>query len=564
MARWFVDRLPQRGIPSVSLRRLLPEARFVGCADWEVSGCCDDHRRLDPGQVFVAIRGARPGYDGHAFVREALERGAAGVVLEYPCPDAGRLQVVVPDATAAHARICQALAGDPSRHLLTAGVTGSFGRTVAALFVRSILEAAGQRTGSLGALGFFDGTTARPIGAGLDASSPRVGAAAGAAAGGGAGRALAAVAGRSGSSRMRLDRPPGAFIPGAAGLASLLSEMVERGCKAGVLEASAEAMERRSFEGVAFHAAVATDVGAPWGFPEEVVLRRRRAKARLFRQVVPGGVAVVNAGDPNAEILGGINLEARRVAFAMEPRARSGPGSGAGADVSGRIVELDGAGTRMVLHGFDREVAVRLRQVGPRAAACALAAAALAWALEIDRDAVVAGLEQVPPVAGQLEAVDLGQDFDVRVDAAATPDALAEALAAVRAAGAGRVHCVLGAEGGGDRDGRARLAEAAEALADRVILTISNPRSEDPDRILDQLLAGFRRPGKVRAEPDRRRAIETALADARSGDSVLIAGKGRHTYQILADRVVPFDDAEVAREWLRHHARTRQAAQRSA
>ncbi len=554
MVRWFVDRLPQRGIPSVSLRRLLPEAQFVGCADWEVSGCCDDHRRLDPGQVFVAVRGARPGYDGHAFVREALERGAAGVVVEHPCPDAGRLQVVVPDATAAHARICQALAGDPSHHLLTAGVTGSFGRTIAAMFVRSILEGAGQRTGLLGALGFFDGTTPRPLGAGLDTGSSGAGAS--------AGRAPTRGAGPSGSSRTRLDRPPGAFIPGAAGLAALLSEMVERGCKAGVLEASGEALERRSFEGIAFHAAVATDVGAPWGFPEEVVLRRRRAKARLFRQVVPGGVAVVNAGDPNAEILGGINLDARRVAFAMQPAARSGPG--AGADVAGRIVQLDGAGTRMILHGFDREIAVQLRPVGPRAAACALAAAALAWALEIDRDAVVAGLERVAPVAGQLEAVDEGQDFEVRVDAAGTPDALAEALAAVRAAGAGRVHCVLGAEGGGDRGDRARLAEAAEALADRVILTVSNPRSEDPNRILDQLLAGFRRPGKVRVETDRRRAIEAALADARCGDSVLIAGKGRHTYQILADRVVPFDDAGIAREWLRQHARPRTIAQRSA
>ena len=98
MVRWFVDRLPQRGIPSVSLRRLLPEAQFVGCADWEVSGCTDDHRRLEPGQVFVAVPEARPGYDGHLFVREALERGAAGVVVEHPCPEAGRLQVVVPDA----------------------------------------------------------------------------------------------------------------------------------------------------------------------------------------------------------------------------------------------------------------------------------------------------------------------------------------------------------------------------------------------------------------------------------------------------------------------------------
>lgn len=549
MARWFVDRLPQRGIPSVSLRRLLPEAQFVGCADWEVSGCCDDHRRLDPGQVFVAVRGARPGYDGHAFVREALDRGAAGVVVEHPCPDAGRLQVVVPDATAAHARICQALAGDPSHHLLTAGITGSFGRTITALLVRSIFEAAGHRSGLLGALGFFDGTTARRVGAGLDGRSP-------------AGRARPGIGttGRSDPGRTRLDRPPGAFAPGAASLAAMMSEMLDGGCEAAVLEAPGEALAHRSFEGIAFHAAVATDVGAPWGFPDEVILERRRAKARLFRQVLPGGVAVVNADDPNAEILGGVNLDARRVAFAMEPARRPA----LAADVSARIVRLDGSGTRMVLHGFDREVPVDLRLVGPRAAACALAASALAWALEIPPEAIVAGLERVAPVAGHLEAVEEGQDFDVRVDAAGTPEALAEALAAVRAAGAGRVHCVLGAEGGGDRADRTRMAEAAETAADRVILTTSNPRSEDPNRILDQLLAGFRRPGKVRVEPDRRRAIEAALADARPGDSVLIAGKGRHTYQILADRVVPFDDAAVAREWLRHHARPRKAAQRSA
>src|SRR5947209_17560174 len=111
MSRWFVDRSPQRGIPSVSLRRLLPGARFVGCPDWEVSGCSADSRRLDPGQLFVAIRGPR--HDGHEFVPQALERGAAGVVVERPCPEAGRLQVIVPDARAALAKLCQAPAGDP-------------------------------------------------------------------------------------------------------------------------------------------------------------------------------------------------------------------------------------------------------------------------------------------------------------------------------------------------------------------------------------------------------------------------------------------------------------------
>ena len=164
MARWFVDRLPQRGIPSVSLRRLLPEARFVGCPDWEVSGCTDDYRRLDPGQLFVAIRDQR--CDGHAFVRQALDRGAAGVLVEHVCPEAGRLQVVVDDARSAHARICQALAGDPSQQLAAVGVTGTFGKTITSMFIRSILEAAGKRCGLIGSLGWSDGTTTRPMGAG--------------------------------------------------------------------------------------------------------------------------------------------------------------------------------------------------------------------------------------------------------------------------------------------------------------------------------------------------------------------------------------------------------------
>ena len=150
MARWFVDRLHERGIPSVSLRRLLPEAHFVGCTDWEVSGCCDDHRRLDPGQLFVAVPEAQPGYDGHRYIHEALDRGAAGVVVEHPCPEAGRLQVVVADARAAHARICQALSGDPSKQLATLGITGSHGKTITALMIRSILEAAGEQFGLIG------------------------------------------------------------------------------------------------------------------------------------------------------------------------------------------------------------------------------------------------------------------------------------------------------------------------------------------------------------------------------------------------------------------------------
>ncbi len=539
MARWFVDRLPQRGIPSVSLRRLFPEATFVGCADWEVTGCSNDHRRLEPGQVFVAIREAQPGYDGHVFVREALDRGAAGVVLERPCPEAGRLQVVVPDAVAAYARICHALAGDPSRQLSIAGVTGSFGRTMTTLMTHAILKAAGKRAGCISTLGFCEGKTTRPLGAGFGlypgATRPATHASA------------SGTASRTHSSRFA--EQSRSFAPTAASLSALLAEMVENRCEAGVLEISSESLANSCFEGVAFHAAVVTDISVPTGLPLEILIEKRRAKAKLFRQVVPGGLVVVNADDPYAEILGGVNLDTRRVAFALEP-------VGAPcfhADVTARLVRLDGSGTRMVLHGFDREAAVHLPLIGPRVATCALAAATLAWALEIDREAVVAGLESVQSVAGHLESVSEGQDFDVRIDLAQTPAALGEALAAVRAVAAGRVHCVLSAEGNGERSVRRWLAETAEAGADRIILTVSNPRTEDPNQILDDLLAGLRRPGKVRVEPDRKTAIEAALADARTGDTVLITGKGCQTFQILADRAIPFDDAAVARQWLRAH-----------
>ncbi len=497
MARWFVDRQPQQGIPSVSLRRLIPEARFVGCEDFEVSGCTADSRRLDPGQVFVAVRGDR--HDGHAFIPQAMDRGAAGVVVERPVPEAGRLQIVVPDSRAALARLCQALAGDPSEQMLTLGVTGSRGRTVTALFLRAIFEAAGGRYGLVGRLGWSDGVSTRPVGAG---------------------------------------------VPGAEGLAGMLAGMVDRGCAGAILEFDPEALRRRRVEGISFDAAVVSDIDAGPRSSPEAVFARRAAMARLFRGVVPGGAAVVNADDSQAELLGAVNLDARRVSFGLN----------AGADVTGRVDRLDRTGTRFRLLGFDREATVDLRLLGPSSVSQALAASAVAWSRGISVEAVKAGLESVLAVPGRLDAIDEGQGFDVRIDQARDAAELFEALSCLRATTPGRIHCVFGAEGhqGVDpRAGRLALAAAAEAGADRLTITTDNPRSEDPDRIVDDLLDGLTSPGRARIEPDRRLAIEAALVDAQPGDSVLIAGKGRQTFQIFSDRALPFDDASVARSWLR-------------
>ena len=538
MVRWFVDRLCQKRLTSVSLRRSLPDAQFVGHTDWEVTGCTNDHRKLEPGQLFVASRDDLP------FVREALQRGAAGVVVECYCTEAGRLQAIVRDAEAAYAQICQALAGHPADQLITLGVTGSFGKTITALMIRSIIDSAGERCGLVSEFGFCDGATTRCPGVGFDRRADR---------------ALASTMGPVVNTLKRLQHVNARLsVPDAASLGGLLAEMVEGGCQAGVLEVSSDALAHRSFDGIDFHGAVVTDVaGAPW-CSHELLIHRRRTKARLFRRVKPGGLVIINGDDQSAQILGGVNLDARPVTFTLG----SGRRPRTGADVSARVVRVDHSGTRLQISGFDREVNVHLPLVGMRVASCAVAAATLAWALEIDVAAVVAGLETVESVAGHLERVDQGQDFDVRIDVAQTPQALGEALAALRTICLGRVHCVMSAEGETDPAFRRQLAETAELAADRVILTVSNPRNEDPNQILLDLLAGFRFPGKVRTELDRQTAIEAALSDACGGDVVLIAGKGQNGYDIVADRLVAFHDDTVVRQWL--HSRSRPLVQRLA
>ena len=501
MARWFLDRSPQRGIPSVSLRRLLPEAQFVGCHDWEVSGCTADTRRLDPGQVFVAVKGER--LDGHSFVARALEQGAAGVVVERPCPEAGRLQVVVSDGRVAFARISHALAGAPAEKLRAFGVAGRRGKGATALFLRAILEAHGESVGAIGRTGWSDGASTRPI---------------------------------------------GPDSPGSSGFASMMAAMVDRGCGSAVLELDEGTLARRELDGVAFDSALVTNLGEGDGQGSDLDprLRRRRAFARLARLVAPGGSVVVDADEPELDPLGSVNLEARRVTFGLDPERP--------AHVSAVVDRLDPSGTRFRLRGFDREVTVTLRLAGEEHVRHALAASALAWSRGIPLDAVVNGLESIGRLPGRLEPVLEGQGFEVRVDQARTAGELSRALGALRGMVAGRLICVLGAQGGtGQRLARVAIGRAVEACADRVILTTDNPRLEDPDRILDDLLAGFRRPGQALVEPDRRSAIAFALADASPGDAVLIAGKGPHAYQILADRIFPFDDADVAAQWLRTH-----------
>ncbi|HEU5118515.1 MAG TPA: Mur ligase family protein, partial [Isosphaeraceae bacterium] len=358
MARWFLDHSAHRGIPSVSLRQLLPDAWFPGRGDLLVSGCSSNALRLEPGEVFVAVESID--HDGHNDVELALERGAAAVVVERPSPEAGRLQVVVPDTRKALGALAHALAGEPSESLSLSAFCGTTGAEAASTFLRSILEASGQRVGMIGSHEWTDGHSVYPL-------------------------------------RTSELSPPE--------LASLLGRMIDRRCASALLCVTRKGVEDGSAESLLPAEAVVLNVHAP-GMDADEAQRTRRVFSKLTRSVVPTGTVIVNADDPDAELLGGVHLDARRIAFSLK-------GNG---EVSGRIDRLDSQGSRLTLSGFGDDFAVELRPAGHLAVEAALAAAAVAWSRGIDRGSVRLGLEAVTQLKGRLEPLPIRDGVDVRLE----------------------------------------------------------------------------------------------------------------------------------------------------
>lgn len=484
MARWFVDRSAQRGIPSVSLRRLLPEATFTGVSDLLVSGCSSDTRWLDPGQVFVAIQGPRR--DGHDFVGLALERGASAVVVERPTPEAGRLQVLVPDARRAFARISHALAGEPSNSIEVLGIAGTTAARAAECFLQAILEADGQRVGRVN---------------------------------------------DEEDLRLLSKFPSRTHEPSADVLANRLNRLVDRRQEVALVGFSNSQLLRADADGLSLAGAMTIGVRAAM-LDEASAFAARKGQARLFRRIVPDGFAVVRADDPDAELLGAVNLGAERISY-----AREGP-----ADVTARITSLDHQGTRFFLQGFSREVPVQLRLVGLRQLDAALAAAALAGSRGVDPSAIVAGLESVTRLPGHLDGLGLGgvggPGVAIYHDRAQSAPALAEALGSLRDLDAKRVFCIMAA--GDDLVNLAKLGQVAEACSDAVLVAPAESFRGNTDAAIDRFLAGFRRPGRVRVASSLQHAIALIPSYTRPGDALLLAGS--YPPEILQSASRPSED----------------------
>ena len=445
----------------------LEPVEVLGGLSVEVRDLAYDARGVTPGALFFAVPGTQA--DGHDFAAEAVEHGAAALVVErrldLPVP-----QVVVRDTRAAMAPGADVFFGEPTRELEVVGVTGTSGKTTTSFLLFAILAAAGRRPGLLGT-----------------------------------------VEARVGGERRGVVRT----TPEAIDLQRVFREMLDAGDRSCAMEASSHASVLHRLDRVRFAVLIFTNLSQDHLDFHGDLESYFEAKRRLFH-VEPRPVAVVNVGDEHG----------RRLAREL-PDAVTFSADDAGA--------LDG-------------IALRLR--GRFNVENALGALTAARALGIDEDAIRQGLESVRGVPGRFESVDAGQPFHVIVDYAHKPDALEKVLRAARdLAGENRVVCVVGAGGDRDRGKRAVMGRLASELADVVIVTSDNPRSEDPEAIAAEIVSGAE--GEVEVELDRATAIGRAVELARPGDVVLIAGKGAEQGQEFADRTVPFDDREAAKDALR-------------
>jgi UDP-N-acetylmuramoyl-L-alanyl-D-glutamate--2,6-diaminopimelate ligase len=473
-----------RAIDLEPLVAALEGARVTGALDRVALGVVHDSRAVRSGSLFVALRGERT--DGHEHVADAIAAGARAVVVDerYAAehePANGTTTIVVPDTRRALSRLAATFFDNPSSAVLTAGVTGTNGKTTTTRLVAAILGEAGIAAGVIGTLGATFGRT---------------------------------------------DWPLANTTPLASELQWLLAEMRDLGAEAVAMEVSSHALALDRVADVSFAVGALTNVTRDHLDFHGTFEAYAAAKRRLFEAAAE---LVFNADDGLGE------------RWAGEFRALGRPvttyGIDAAADVRASALEIGADGSRFTLGG--RPFGLPLP--GRFNVSNALAAVCTARALGVDDAASARALAAFGTVPGRMEHF-TAAGIHVLVDYAHTPDALDVVLRAARETTAGSLAVVFGCGGDRDRGKRPEMGRIAAERADRVIVTTDNPRGEEPQRIVDDILAGIPQPREAVVELDRRAAIRRAVAEAAAGDAIVVAGKGHEAYQIVGDRVLAFDD----------------------
>jgi UDP-N-acetylmuramoyl-L-alanyl-D-glutamate--2,6-diaminopimelate ligase len=465
----------------------LRELTGGGAPDVEITSLAYSSNDVQAGSLYFCVPGFRA--DGHDFASDAIARGAVALVCERPL-GLDVPEVIVPSVRDVMGPIASRFYGEPTRELQVIGITGTNGKTTTAFLTRAILEAIGTQCGLIGTVKYVVG-----------------------------GREEEAVR----------------TSPEAVDLQRAFRAMLDSGDGACAMEVSSHALDLGRANGIEWAARVFTNLTQDHLDFHKTMEDYFLAKRRLFLD--GDAPSIVNADDPYgsrlAEQVGAITY-----------------GIGGDADFRAEEVAFDAGGARFTLVAPGGRADARIQLPGLFNVSNALAAVGATVQLGVALDDAVAALAEAERVPGRLEPVDEGQDFAVLVDYAHTPDSLENVLRAARELTSARLHVVFGAGGDRDRDKRPLMGRAAVDNADRVIVTSDNPRSEEPESIIDQILEGTG--GDVEHEVDRRKAIATAIASADPGDVVVIAGKGHEQGQEFENgRKEPFDDVTVAREALR-------------
>jgi len=459
-----------------------------------ISSVTCDSRDVVEGSLFVAIRGFKT--DGHTYIDEAIRRGAVAVVVE---TDIGGMSIPVlqtENSRFAAARLVNRFFGHPADGLRVVGVTGTNGKTTVSYLLESILKYAGWKPGLVGTMTY-----------------------------------------RWGDHAVTADRT----TPDAVRLFQMIRAMRDDGVQSLVMEVSSHAIALDRVEGLRFRAAVFTNLSQDHLDFHPSLEAYGQTKARLFAMLEPGGVGVINGDDPASEWMRSSAIE-RVVSFGITSQ---------NVDYTIQNIETHPTSTTFEIHSQTRDLAITTPLLGLFNVQNVAAAAVTALELGIADDAVLEGIRRQSTVRGRMEPVKTTLGFSVIVDYAHTPDGLQNVLSAARQLTSGRLIAVFGCGGDRDRGKRPVMGRIAVDLADVAVLTSDNPRREDPDAIIRDVLDGIPDRSKVQVIPDRKEAIQSALEMAQSSDTVILAGKGHETYQEIGTTRYPFDDRLVAEKILR-------------
>jgi UDP-N-acetylmuramoyl-L-alanyl-D-glutamate--2,6-diaminopimelate ligase len=494
------------------LLEAIPESRILPNDESllpEIHHVVSDSRQVKPGSLFVAMRGQRS--NGHAFLQEALNRGAVAVVIEEsagtPALKEGVPVIQVGDSRVALARLAERFYGYPSSHLRVVGVTGTNGKTTVTYLIRSILQSAGCRTGLLGTV-VYD------------------------------------LAGET--------MPSTHTTPESHILQGLLARLVEKGAGYLVMEVSSHALALNRVDGCEFDVAVFTNLTQDHLDFHHTMEGYFESKRKLFLSLT----ASSRKSFPKRALINQDDVWGRRLIESVTAPVWT-YGLDRPADLTAKDIRSGLDGLTFTAVTPEGSFPVQSSLVGRYNVYNILAAIGTALHLGIPSEQMQQGIESLSGVPGRFERLDSGQGFKVIDDCAHTEDALDRLLRTLTELASGRVITVFGCGGDRDRGKRAPMGRVASRYSDVVVITSDNPRTEDPVEIMKEVEAGVREGSALKKDPvqvmtivDRQEAIEHALSLARSGDAVVLAGKGHEEYQIIGNRTIPFNDRRIASDWI--------------